>query len=427
MTAIPFRVDAEASPGLYRQQVLAPRWRVHRPPDTDVLIAIVWVVIGQLVTWMRLEDQPVYAGPRLTNAALSLLFMAAFAWRRRAPLGVMVWAVTVYFVTQAVVLHDMTFLAGGVPLIALTASAGYHGTRRQAQAAAALGLVALVIVTLTTSYLRSVDALAWNTAFLMVPWLMARGLRKREDRAATLSAALVTERATTEAALRRAAAEERARIARDLHDIVAHSVSVMVIQVGAARMQLRTGADAAEAPLLEAEDVGRQALEDLRRLLDVLRADEPTRERPDTGPEPPQRGLSELDGILARTRAAGLRVNVEVVGEPVTLPATLDLTAYRIVQEALTNTLRHGEATEATVRLAYMPTALEIDIVDDGTGTAGRDGPGHGLTGISERATLFGGTATAGSVRDGGWQVHAELPLPGLSTRSPRRASLPAS
>lgn len=384
---------------------------------------MVLVVIGQLVTWLRPGLPEAYAGPRLLNAVFSLLLMAAFAWRRWAPLGVVIWAVAVYFVTQAVLLHDMTFLAGGVPLIALTASAGYHGTRSQAQAAAALGLMALVIVTLTTPYLRSIEDLAWNTMFLMVPWLMARGLRQREDRAATLSAALVTERATTEAALQKAAAQERARIARDLHDIVAHSVSVMVIQVGAARMQLRAGASAAEAPLLEAEEVGRQALEDLRRLLDVLRADEPAHD----GPEPPQPGLSQLDRILERTRTAGLRVDVEVVGEPVTLPAALDLTAYRIVQEALTNTLRHGEATEATICFTYMPTALEIDIVDDGAAAAGRDGPGHGLTGISERVTLFGGTAMAGPVRDGGWQVHAALPLPGLSMRSPRQATLPAS
>ena len=418
-------MDAEASLGLYRQHVFARRWGIRRPPTSDVLIAVGLVVIGQLVTWLRPGVPSAYAGPRLTNAVLSLLLMSAFAWRRRAPLGVVVWAVTVYFLTQAVLLHDMTFLAGGVPLIALTASAGYHASRPRALVAAALAMVGLVIVTLTTPYLRSVEDLAWNTGFLMVPWLMARGLREREDRAATLSAALVTERATTQAALRRAAAEERARIARDLHDVVAHSVSVMVIQVGAARMQLRAGASA-EAPLLEAEDVGRQALEDLRRLLGVLRADESADDGPAAGPQPPQPGLSRIDGILARARRAGLRVDIEVVGQPVPVPAALDLTAYRIVQEALTNTLRHGEATQATVRLTYKPTTLEIDIVDDGTATPGRNGTGHGLAGISERVALFGGAATAGPVVDGGWRVHAELPLPDPSMRNPLQATLPA-
>jgi len=338
-----------------------------------------------------------------------------------------VWAVTVYFLTQAVVLHDMTFLAAGVPLIALTASAGYHGSRPRALAAAALALVALVIVTLTTPGLDSVEALAWNTMFLLVPWLMARGLREREDGAASLSATLVTERATQDAALRRAAAEERARIARDLHDVVAHSVSVMVIQMGAARMQLRAGAASAEAPLLEAENVGRQALEDLRRLLNVLRADDPAENGPGSGPQSPQPGLSQLDGVLALVRTAGLSVDMEVVGQPLAVPPALDLTAYRIVQEALTNTLRHGEATQARVRLTYKPTALEIDVVDDGTATPARDGAGHGLAGISERVTLFGGAATAGPVVEGGWRVHAELPLPGPSMRNPRQATLPAS
>ena len=413
--------------GLYRKHVFARRWGIRRPPTSDVLIAVGLVVIGQLVTWLRPGIPSAYAGPRLTNAVLSLLLMSAFAWRRRAPLGVVVWAVTVYFLTQAVVLHDMTFLAGGVPLIALTASAGYHASRPRALAAAALAMVGLVIVTLTTPYLRSVEDLAWNTGFLMVTWLMARGLREREDRAATLSAALVTERAAQDAALRRAAAEERARIARDLHDVVAHSVSVMVIQVGAARMRLRAGAASAEAPLLEAENVGRQALEDLRRLLNVLRADDRAENGPGSGPQPPQPGLSQLDGVLAQVRTAGLGVDMEVVGQPMAVPSALDLTAYRVVQEALTNTLRHGDATHATVRLAYKPTTLEIDIVDDGTATPVRGRIGHGLSGISERVTLFGGAATAGPLVEGGWRVHAELPLPDPSMRDPRQATLPAS
>lgn len=420
-------MDAEAWRGLYRQLVFALRWRARRPPGFDVLIAVVLIVIGQLVTWLRPGDESAYAGTRVTNAVLNLLLMSAFAWRRRAPLGVVVWAMTVYVLTHAIVPHDMTFLAGGVPLIALVASAGYHSARSQALAAGALGLISIVTVTLTTTYLRSLDSLAWNVFFMLVPWLMARGLRQREDQAASLAAALATERATKDAALRRAATEERARIARDLHDVVAHSVSVMVIQVGAARMQLRTGAASAETPLLEAEDVGRQALDDLRRLLGVLRADEPAGDGRDIGPEPPQPGLSQIEGALARVRGTGMKVDMEVIGEPVALPTALDLTAFRVVQEALTNTLRHGGATEVTVRLAYGPTSLAIDIVDDGTAPPMTDGTGHGLVGISERVTLFGGVATAGPVRDVGWRVHAEIPLPGRSLTNPRPATIPAS
>lgn len=405
--------------------MLASRWRTHLPPVTDVAIAAAFVVVGQLVTWGRFENPAAFQGPRPTNAILSLLLMSAWAWRRRAPLAAVCWAVAVYFLSQPVIPHDMTFLAGGVPLILLTASAGYFSPRPRAVAAAAVALVGLVVVTLTTPYLRSADALAVNTVFILVPWVGARALRQREDRAATLAAALVTERATKNVALREAAAAERIRIARELHDIVAHSVSTMVIQIGAARMQLRTEPTSPEQPLLDAEAVGRQALEDLRRLLSVLRADQGADDSSATGPEPPLPGLSQVDTIVGPVRAAGLHVDVEVRGDPVPLPAMLDLASYRILQEALTNTLKHGRATRATVRLSYSPSALVIDVVDDGTAAPAADPAGHGLLGIRERVSLFGGTITAGPLGDGGWSVHAELPLASVQDRS--AVALPTS
>lgn len=410
--------------------VLANYWRAYRPPPTDLLIAAAFVLVGQLVTWGRLEAPEGFVGPRPTNAILNALFMAALAWRRRAPLAAVCWAVGVYFLPHAVVPHDITFAAGGVPLIFLTASAGYYCPRRRALFAAAVGLAGLLTVSLTTPYLRSLDAVAWNTMFMLVPWLGARGLREREDRAATLAAALATERASKDAALRDAATAERAHIARELHDIVAHSVSMMVIQIGAARMRLQSGAAAAKTPLLDAENVGRQTLEDLRRLLGVLRAEEATddvvSDGSASGPQPPQPGLSQLDAMVAPIRAAGLDIKMEVVGDPVVLPPALDLTTYRIVQEALTNTLKHSGATQATVRMSYTRSALLIDIVDDGNAApAGEDG-GHGLVGISERVSLFGGAVTAGPAENGGWRVHAELPLPDPSVHEPRDSALPA-
>lgn len=401
-----------ASRTLYSPRVLASYWRAYRPPATDVVVAAAFVVVGQVVTWGRFDDPSAFAGPRGANAVLNLLLMAALAWRRRAPLAALCWAVTVYFLPHAVVPLDVPLLAGFVPLIVLTASAGYYCARRRAVMAAAVALVAVVTVTMSTPWLRSPEFFAWNVVYLLVPWLGARGLREREDRAAVLAAALATERVTRDAALREAAAAERVRIARELHDIVAHSVSMMVIQTGAARMQLRGGAAGAEEPLLAAEGVGRQALEDLRRLLGVLRADDAAGDSRGTGPQPPQPGLSQLGALVAQTRVAGLRIEVEVRGEPVAIPAALDLTAFRIVQEALTNTLKHSGATQATVRLAYAPTALGIEIVDDGKAPQAGNGDGHGLAGISERVSLFGGKATAGPLEGGGWRVHAELALP---------------
>jgi signal transduction histidine kinase len=403
--------------------VLSDLWRAYRPPTKDVVIAAVFVVVGQVVTWGRFEDPQSLEGPRAYNAVLSLLLMSALAWRRRAPLAAVCWALAVYYLTQPIVPHDVPLLNGFVPLIVLTASAAYYCSRRRALLALGLAVLGLTVVTLSTPFLRSVDYFAYNVLFLLAPWLGARGLREREDRAAGLSAALAAERAEKEAAVREVAAEERVRIARELHDIVAHSVSVMVVQIGAARMQLHSRPDEAEAPLLAAEGVGRQSLADLRRLLGVLRADEATGHG--AGPQAPQPGLSALDALVTQTRAAGLDVAVQVDGDPTELPAMLDLTAYRIVQEALTNALKHSGADHARVRLDYGRSSLIVDVVDDGSQTSGDDGTGHGLVGIRERVAVFGGTVTTGPAASGGWRVRAELPLPAPSVNDERVAALP--
>lgn len=382
-------------------------WRAYRPPATDVAIAAVFAVLGQVVTWGQLEDAQTFEGPRAVNAVLNLLLMAALAWRRRAPLAALGWAVVVYFLSQAVVQHDMSLLVAFVPLIVLTASAGYSCPRRRAFLAAGIAVLGMTVVTLSTPWMRHVDHFVYNLVVLLGPWLAARGLREREERAAALSADLAGERAAKEAAVRQVAAEERVRIARELHDIVAHSVSVMVVQIGAARMQVQSGAAGAEAPLLAAEDVGRQALTDMRGLLGVLRADEAV----GAGPEAPQPGLSALDTLVAQTRATGLHVDVRVDGDALVLPAGLDLTAYRIVQEALTNTLKHSGSDRATVRVGYGPASLLIEVVDDGTATPVEDATGHGLVGIRERVSAFGGTVSTGRVPGGGWRVRAELPV----------------
>jgi signal transduction histidine kinase len=406
--------------------VLPSSWRAYRPPRADVALAAGFLLVGQLVTWAELDEPAAFSGSRAANAVLNALLMAAIAWRRQAPLAALVWAVAVYYLTQPFLQHDIPLLAGFVPLIVLTASAGYSCTRRQAVLAAGVALVGLLAVTLSTPWLRSVDYFVSNVVFLLAPWLAARGLREREDRAASLGAALASERATQDAALREVVADERVRLARELHDIVAHSVSVMVIQIGAARTALATAPGQATAPLLAAEDVGRQALADLRRLLGVLRAEE-TNDDGDTAPQPPQPGLSQLDALVLQPRAAGLLVDVQVEGDPEPLPAGLDLTAYRIVQEALTNTLKHSGAGRATVRLVYEAAALQVEVVDDGTRRPVDEGTGHGLVGISERVSLFGGRATVGPLPGRGWRVHAELPLPGRTVHDRRDVALPTT
>jgi signal transduction histidine kinase len=316
----------------------------------------------------------------------------------------------------------------------LTASAGYYCSRRQAVAGAAVTAVVFAVVTLTTAELRSPDAFVTNMVFLLAPWVAARTLREREERAAALAATLATERTSKDADVRQAAAAERSHIARELHDIVAHSVSMMVIQIGAARVQLHAGAADVEAPLLDAEAAGRQTLDDLRRLLGVLRADERVELEAGAVPEPPQPGLETLEGLVAPAREAGLDVEVDVRGVPVALPAALDLTAYRIVQEALTNALKHSGATTVRIGLTYMPSELLLCVDDDGRGegtaggAAGRGhSRGHGLVGMRERVSLFGGAVSAGPAPVAGWQVRAELPLPVTPLQEQQATALPAT
>src|SRR3712207_4404448 len=194
-----------------------------------------------------------------------------------------------------------------------------------------------------------------------------------------------------EVAAREAVTAERAAIARELHDVVAHHMSVMVVQAGAARTVVGADPEAAADALRQIEASGRTGLAEMRRLLEVLKADGASGERT------PQPGLAQLDDLLASMRATGLPVEAVVEGEPRPLPPGVDLSAYRIVQEALTNALRHAGGASARVLLRYEPDALEIEVVDDGRGSVDGSEGGHGLIGMRERVQLFGGDLTTGS------------------------------
>ncbi|TFV72983.1 sensor histidine kinase [Blastococcus sp. CT_GayMR19] len=218
-----------------------------------------------------------------------------------------------------------------------------------------------------------------------------------EDRAAALEGEL-----EREAEL--AAAQERTRIARELHDVVAHGLSLMVVQAEAAEALLASSPDAAVQPLRRVQDTGREALGEMRRLLGVLRA---AGDQASTSPQP---SLGRIPELVREAAEVGLTVDVVVTGEPAALPLGLELAAFRIVQEALTNTRRHARATRACVRLDHTPVSLRIEITDDGRGPAGRS-TGHGLVGMRERAALYGGTLEAGTDPDGGFRVTAVLPV----------------
>jgi signal transduction histidine kinase len=279
-------------------------------------------------------------------------------------------------------------------------------------------------VVTTEPSLRDPANFGYDAVFLLGPWLAGRGLREREDRAAALATVLARERAEQEAARQATVHAEQARIARELHDVVAHSVSVMVIQLGAARTSLPPGSTAG-APLIAAEEQGRQALAELRRMLGILRSgDAISGEAATSSPEAPQPGLDELHTLTNGAAATGVRVEVSSEGEVRPLPPSLQLNGYRIVQEALTNALKHSRPRDIVVHLRYEPRCLDITVVNDGLQTLPPHPPGHGLVGIRERTALFGGTAHAGPTPDDRWKVTARLPYPTASTTSPATSGL---
>jgi signal transduction histidine kinase len=315
---------------------------------------------------------------------LTLLATLPVALRRRLPLAVL--AVTLAAALGATYVHDAFVFPGA--LVALYTVAAYVGRPRSLYAA---GATAAVLVL----HVLAIDSLGfWELlgiyALFGAAWLLGDNVRTRRERARRLEA-------EHESNVRRAAAEEQARIARELHDVIGHSVSVMTIQAAAAGDAFDSRPAEVREALRAIESTGREALTELRRLL-----------AGENGSFAPAPGLESLGALAERVRSAGLAV--ELSAEPASLPPSLDLTAYRIVQEALTNTLKHARATTARVDVSRRNGVLEIEVVDDGQGAATVT-PGHGIIGMRERAALFGGELTAGPAPGGGFAVRARIPV----------------
>jgi signal transduction histidine kinase len=274
---------------------------------------------------------------------------------------------------------------------------------------AGAGLVSILVGILVVIYnipgSQSVSDYVFVTLRFVAAWVAGYALRERSQQAEAAEVRAVQAERDRETAARIAVAEERARIARELHDIVAHAVSVMVLQVGAVRHKLpNTLPDAREA-LRGVEQAGRTALTEMRRLLAAMRREG---EEAELVPEP---GLEALDVLLQEISRAGLPVQLHVDGEPFPLPRAIDLSAYRIVQEGLTNALKHARATNADVIVRYRPDELQLEVRDNGMGTATSDGLGHGLVGVRERVKIYGGEMTAGTATEGGFVLSTRLPF----------------
>jgi signal transduction histidine kinase len=281
---------------------------------------------------------------------------------------------------------------------------------RQATAGLAIVVVSAVVIVYNAPK-RSTSELIFIPLLFGMCWLAGFVLRGQAVQAETAEARAAQAEREREAAARLAVAEERARIARELHDVVAHAVSVMVLQVGAVRHKLPDELAEDRDALRGVERAGRTALAEMRRLLAAMRNGDDELE---LGPQP---GLDVLDSLVEDVTRAGLPVRLHVEGEAVALPRAVDLSAYRIVQEGLTNALRHAHASNADVTLRYAPAELRIEVRDDGPGGAKGDGRGHGLVGIRERVKIYGGEMTAGTAPEGGFVLSALLPLRGDAPR----------
>lgn len=361
-------------------------------------VIVLLAVAAQVEVWVDPAQTP-----RTVTAPAAVLWTLPLLFRRQFPLGAPVAVFAVLAAEAFVSEHAVTNSpVNGVTLIAAFGLVGTHLDFRRSVIGALIGCASLAVILLIE---RPGFTDTWPLVLIAAAtWALGRALAERGRRTMTLEARTSRLEREYEAAV----ADERARIARELHDVIAHSVSVMTVQAGAARLLLEEDTARARDSLLAVEGTGRQALGEMRRLLGILRGDE------DEMRLAPQPGIADIGSLIEQVRAAGLPVDVVVEGEPQPLPPGIDLAAYRVVQEALTNALKHAGAARAAVEIRYSPSALELSVVNDGH-VAHNGRAGHGLVGMRERVSLYGGEFDAGPRREGGYAVRARLPLEALA------------
>jgi signal transduction histidine kinase len=380
---------------------LAPLARRH---GFDLLIVLA-AVVAALEVALRHDpaDEPTttawFAAPAVAIVVLTLLARRRFPFG--APASFWLLCAALSFVDGRLIVFPVTVYLVGLAAAYLLGSLADAVRGREGL----LIVVASAAVIVYNSPNRTTGDLILIPSVFALGWLGGFAFRERDVQAAAAEERAIEAERQREAAARLAVAEERARIARELHDIVAHALSVMVLQVGAVRHKLPELPDEDREALADVERTGRTALAEMRRLLGAMR------ERGRAAELEPQPGLDNLDALVQRVRSAGLRVGLHVEGEPRPLPRALDLSAYRIVQEGLTNVLKHAGASHAEVVVRHRPDALQLEVRDDGRGPANSDGLGHGLVGIRERVKLYGGDMTAGPANGGGFVLSASLRL----------------
>lgn len=384
-------------------------WRPFRGPFerwpqlTDLLVALLAFVLT-LLMWSKASDQPPWSMGSLTEVGAFLCaFVACFAllWRRSHPLQV-----------HAVVLGaSILVFIGPTPdgIVALSFSLyslGRYEANGRASLAGALAALIFIIIDLEVFAGTPSAGQTIAAAMVMVLWYIGRRLRFRGEYLRLLEERALHLERERDADAERAVVAERTRIAREMHDVVAHQVSLMTVQAGAARTVVGTDPGAASDAIRAVEDAGRHALSEMRHLLDVLR---PVAADDALGPQP---GMADLPALVRKVSDVGPVVRLETRGELTGLPARLELNAYRIVQEALTNVIKHaGTGVNVDVAVDGLDDRVVISIADDGKGGEVGKARGHGIAGMRERVELLGGVFSAGAGTRGGFEIRAVLPL----------------
>ena len=389
--------------------LVARLWSLTRRYGLDVFVVLLAIEAMIEVAVRRGTPDAPTATLWFCIPALALMVLPFFL-RRRFPFG---GPAAYWLVGVALSFVDGRLVTSITSIFVLGMAAGFllgnlrDAVKAQLGLAVVVGSAAVIVYNIPD---RTAGELVFIPLLFGICWLGGFALRERVEQAEAAEVRAAQAEREREAAARIAVAEERARIARELHDIVAHAVSVMVLQVGAVRHKLSDEDAEDRAALQGVERTGRTALAEMRRLLAAMRRDG------DGAELTPQPGLDGLDALADEVGRAGLPVHVHVEGDRIALPRAVDLSAYRIIQEGLTNALKHARASNADVTIRYRPEELELEVRDDGLGSASSDGFGHGLVGIRERVKIYGGEMSAGTANGGGFVLSTRLPV-GRDTR----------
>ena len=345
-------------------------------------------------------------GSRVATSVITVPVCAVLALRRRRPLLTALVALLTWPAADIVLPLLVLFYGQFVPMAVALFSAARHGRGRTPYVAAAAAGVALLYFDLRVDVLQAPGEIFFHWGVMVLVWSAGTALRVMERRALVSTQRAIDAEVTAAAQVMAAVLDERTRIARELHDVVAHSLGVIVVQAGSAALVVDEDPAYVGDALETIRATGTEAMAEMRRVVAMLR------DRDESGSLHPQPGVSSLPTLVDHVRSTGLVVELSLDGEPRALPPGLDLAVYRIVQEALTNVGRHAEASSAHVRLRYREDALEVEIADDGRGpTAGGSEPGHGLIGMRERVALYGGRLEVGRLGTTGFMVRAMLPV----------------